>query len=423
MYDHEVKTARTPQATGGVANEMYDHEVKTARTAGPLKGGGAMDMSGGGSTASPYESSLAGGGGGGTYGTDTAYTGTGGAAGSSGSKSAYDMSTGGGGGAASSPYESSLAGGGGGGTYGTDTAYAGAAAAGSAPKSAYDMSGGAYGRDSYSAAMGEGPPPPTKAKERGGATVINGAYEPDDAGGTRGVVRKDSYLTIGTSAVAEAGPGYVMASSTPVADADAPPRPTKAKDGGYLEMARDASSGVMAQTPNNGAMLNDAYDVTSDPQAEMYQAGHPSAAAYEDVQLSKGGGFMAPPARPAKAAGGVYGGDTYADDMPWLHGALNRIDAEALLKGKNKGAFLVRTKANVADSYVLTLKLQKGKGCEHHKITTPPTSGDCVKINRDELPAQTLKQAIKFLMDNPDQMTVPLRKGISKQTLSGPLDA
>ena len=121
---------------------------------------------------------------------------------------------------------------------------------------------------------------------------------------------------------------------------------------------------------------------------------------------------------------GVYGGDTYTDDMPWLHGALNRIDAEALLKGKNKGHFLVRTKANAKDSYVLTLKLQKGKGCEHHKVTTPPTSGDCVKINREELPVATLKLAIKFLMDNPDQMTVPLRKGVGAQpSLAGPLGA
>ena len=65
------------------------------------------------------------------------------------------------------------------------------------------------------------------------------------------------------------------------------------------------------------------------------------------------------PVKTNKAAGGVHGGDAHTDGMPWLHGALNRIDAEALLKGKNKGHFLVRTKANAKDSYVLTLKLQK----------------------------------------------------------------
>ena len=113
---------------------------------------------------------------------------------------------------------------------------------------------------------------------------------------------------------------------------------------------------------------------------------------------------MEPPPRPRKDS------DVDEDSTPWLHGAVSRDDAEALLKGKNRGTFLVRTKTGKCDMYVLTLKLQKGEGCEHHMITT---KRGVVKVNKDKVPCTTLAQTIAFLRANPEQLTVPLRTGVS----------
>ena len=69
----------------------------------------------------------------------------------------------------------------------------------------------------------------------------------------------------------------------------------------------------------------------------------------------------------------------------------------------------MRTKANKAGSYVLTLKLQKGTGCEHHMVVV---TGGTVTINKDSVPCKTLAEAIQFLRSNPDQLTVPMKEGI-----------